>query len=179
MRDISVSRNELMALINIERATFDTRARRGLFPFLVAKREEESGRRNYDANDAFLTMIADELQVRTNMQLQLAVSLAVSCHDHLVPRWATICNSSLEILEGRNADEILVGAFELLRGRKASWLTISGSAEEIGKALINYGPIQTAALINASRVAAAMRKRADEKKIDVSVFFSPNLYKKG
>lgn len=175
-----LTRKQFLGLTGLDRATFDSRARRDQFPFLngdlidVAERVagDEARYRMYTASEAFFTLISDTLNKQCSMPLRDACNLAVRLTDFFRPCWAALRESSLALLAGREFEPILCGSFSYKSVK--NFIIPQPVCDTLSNIAANkkfWPPILAVSLISLTELAADLHVRAAKFEVDLEEFW--------
>jgi hypothetical protein len=170
-------------LTGLTRESCDARARRNQFPFsntevLNARNltDDDVTYRPYRVWDAFLTLIADDLNRMFGIQLTATCQLALNMSTDLQRRWPKIVDTSFsEELAGGNK-AILCGGVAVVfseawqRQQLPTWKPVVGTLPEIVRQ-VGKTSINRVALTSATQLATVLRVRAVHSNVDLSAFW--------
>jgi hypothetical protein len=178
-----VRRAEFITLTGLTRESFDARARRKQFPFTHTDvvnpgnaEDDDVTYQPYRVWDAYLTLIADDLNRTFGIHLSVTCQLARNMSMDLERRWTKIVDTSLSDQLAGGPKAILCGGVAVVfkedwqRQQLPTWKPVVGTLPEIARQ-VGKTSINRVALTSATQLATVLRVRAANASVNLSAFW--------
>jgi hypothetical protein len=178
-----VRRVDFITLTGLTRESFDARARRKQFPFSNTDvmnsqyvGDDDATYRPYRVWDAYLTLIADDLNRALGIHLSLTCQLARNMSADLQRRWSKIVDTSFSDQLAGGPKAILCGGVAVVfkedwqRQQLPTWKPVVGTLSDIARQVAKTS-INRVALTSATQLATVLRVRAVDGNVDLSLFW--------
>ncbi|GEN01734.1 hypothetical protein [Methylobacterium radiotolerans] len=163
-----LSRPHFLALTRLELGQLKTLDRRGQLPFAI----DQAQGRGYEAAEAFLTLMAQELAEGHALSVTRAANIAASLADALSEAWPAVVETGRVLAAGTDTppNEILAGRAEA--AYPAPPLPICGTIVDIAENLASAGFKPRRLIVtSASTVMAVLIQRAQALGVELPAEF--------